>query len=96
MQDVDPLDEIKAIVEKQESDTTRLKEVVNNMQEKFENQEKTLQKILSTVESLSSGPSRFQSKSVKTVRYQLKKIQLDNPDFRSTSVDDGSFPLLPQ
>jgi len=90
------LDEIRTIVEKQENDTTKLKEVVSDLQEKFENQEKTLQKILSAVEGLSSVSSRFQSKSVKTVRYQLKRIQLDNPDFRSTSIEDGSFPLLPQ
>ena len=90
------MDEIRTIVEKQENDTTKLKEVVSDLQEKFENQEKTLQKILSAVEGLSSVSSRFQSKSVKTVRYQLKRIQLDNPDFRSTSIEDGSFPLLPQ
>ena len=70
--------------------------MVSDLQAKFENQEKTLQKILSAVEGLSSVSSRFQSKSVKTVRYQLKRIQLDNPDFRSTSIEDGSFPLLPQ
>ena len=90
------MDEIRTIVEKQENDTTKLKEVVSDLQAKFENQEKTLQKILSAVEGLSSVSSRFQSKSVKTVRYQLKRIQLDNPDFRSTSIEDGSFPLLPQ
>lgn len=71
------------------------------IQERCEEQDVMLQKILSTVENLSSDyPSRFQSKSVKSMRFRLKKAQLDNTDnsllASNNSIDDSAFPLLPQ
>ena len=101
-QDIDPLDEIKNLIEKQENDNLNLKDTVQAIQEKCDTQDDLLQKILSTVENLTSGPSRFQSKSVKSMRLRLKKAQLDNPGNsnslfpgNNSSVDDSTFPLLP-
>lgn len=91
-------------MEKQENDNSRLKDAVQALQEKFEEQDNMLKKILGTVENLtSSGVSRFQSKSVKSMRFRLKRAQLDNPSDSNTlfpgnnsSFDDNTFPLLPQ
>lgn len=75
--------------------------MVQAVREKCEEQEKMLQKILCTVENLSSGPSRIQSKSVKSMRFRLKKAQLDNSSggsntlFPGSNNDDSTFPLLP-
>lgn len=103
LQDIDPLDEIKGLIEKQENDTSKLKDVVQAIEMKCEKQDNMLQKILKTVENLSSGSSRFQSKSVKSMRLRLKKAQLDSPNDSNTlfpgvnnnSIDDSAFPLLP-
>ena len=102
LQDVDPLDEIKNSIEKQESDNLKLKAAVQAIQEKCEAQDDLLHKILSTVENLTSGPSRFQSKSVKSMRFRLSKVQMDNPSNsnslfpgNNSSIDDSAFPLLP-
>ena len=103
LQDIEPLDEIKNLIEKQENDNSKLKDTVQAIQEKCDAQEDLLQKILSTVENLTSGPSRFQSKSVKSMRLRLKKAQLDNPGnsnslfpgTNNSSIDDNTFPLLP-
>ena len=96
------MDEIKNLVEKQENDNSKLKAAVEKIQEKCEAQDKLLERILSTVENLTTGPSRFQSKSVKSMRLRLKRAQLDNPSDsntlfpgNNTSFDDGAFPLLP-
>ena len=90
------------MVEKQENDNLKLKAAVQDIQEKCEAQDKLLERILSTVENLTAGPSRFQSKSVKSMRFRLKRAQLDNSSDSNTlfpsnnsSIDDGSFPLLP-
>lgn len=105
LQDIDPLDEIKGLIEKQENDNSKLKDAVQAIQEKYEEQDDMLKKILSTVENLSTGPSRFQSKSVKSMRFRLKKAQWDNPSdstsslfpgINNNSIDDNTFPLLPQ
>ena len=100
---MDPLDEIKNLIEKQENDNSKLKEVVQSIQEKCEEQDDMLKKILGVVENLSSGPSRFQTKSVKSMRFRLKKAQLDNTSGsislfpgNNNSIDDNTFPLLPQ
>ena len=102
LQDIDPLDEIKNLIEKQENDNSKLKDTVQAIQEKCDAQDDLLQKILSTVENLTSGPSQFQSKSVRSMRLRLKKAQLDNPNNSNTlfpgnnsSIDDSTFPLLP-
>ena len=96
------MDEIKNLIEKQENDNSKLKDTARAIQEKCDAQDDLLQKILSTIENLTSGPSRFQSKSVKCMRLHLKKVQLDNPNNLNTSfpgnnssIDDSTFPLLP-
>ena len=72
------------------------------IEQKCEEHDVMLQKILSAVENLSVDyPSRFQSKSVRSMRFRLKKAQLDNPSnpmilTHSNSVDESPFPLLPQ
>ena len=97
------MDEIKSLIEKQENDNSKLKDVVQSIQEKCEEQDNMLKKILGVVENLSSGPSRFQTKSVKSMRFRLKKAQLDNTSGsvslfpgNNSSIDDNTFPLLPQ
>lgn len=92
------MDEIKSLVEKQENDHSKLKDAVQKIEKKCEEQDMLLQRILSAVENLSSGPSRFQSKSVKSMRFRLKKAQQDNPSsslLSNISFDDSTFPLLP-
>ena len=79
-QDVDPLNEMKRLIEKQECDISELKA--------------TVQEILSSVQNPTSGLSQFQSKSVKSMKFRLKKAQLDNPS-DSNFADDNAFPLLP-
>ena len=74
---------MKCMIEKQENEILKLKAMV---QEKSEEQDRLLQKILSSVENRSSGMSQFQSRSVK---FRLKKSQ-------SSDIDDSVFPLLPQ
>jgi len=87
------------LVEKQENDNLKLKAAVQDIQEKCEAQDKLLERILSTVENLTAGPSRFQSKSVKSMRLRLKRAQLSDSNTlfpsNNSSIDDGSFPLLP-
>ena len=85
-QDLDPLDEMKCLIEKQENEILKLKAMV---QEKSEEQDRLLHKILSSVENPSSGVSQFQSRSVK---FHLEKPQSTNP----SDIDDNVFPLLPQ
>ena len=79
-QDVDPLNEMKRLIEKQECDISELKA--------------TVQEILSSVQNPTSGLSQFQSKSVRSMKFRLKKSQLDNPS-DSNFADDNAFPLLP-
>ena len=72
---------MKCMIEKQENEILKLKAMV---QEKSEEQEKLLQKILSSVENPTSGVSWFQRRSVKFHKSQ------------SSDIDDSAFPLLPQ
>ena len=86
-------------MEKQENDISKLKDAVQMNQERCEKQDELLQKILSTVENLTtSSPSLFQSKSVRSMRIRLKKAQLDSRSSSNSvfSNDDSTFPLLPQ
>ena len=71
------------MIEKQEDEIIKLKAMV---QEKSEEQDRLLQKILRSVENPASGASQFQSRSLK---FHLKKSQ-------SSNIDDSAFPLLPQ
>lgn len=71
------------MIEKQENEILKLKAMV---QEKSEEQDRLLQKILSSVENPTNDASQFQSRSMK---FHLKKSQ-------SSDIDDSPFPLLPQ
>ena len=80
---MDPLDEIKDFIEKQENEIFKLKAM---MQEKSEEQDRVLQKILSSVENPNSSGSQLQRRSMK---YHLQKSH-------SFDIDDSKFPFLPQ
>ena len=80
---MDPLDEVKDLIEKQENEIFKLKAM---MQERSEEQDRLLQKILSSVENPSSTGSQLQPRS--------KKCRLQKS--HSLDIDDSTFPLLPQ
>lgn len=88
LQKVDPIDEMKNLIEKQENDISKLR---GEIQEKSEEQDKLLQKILRSMENFNSDTSHVQSLPM---NFHLKKVQLDNPSDQN-SIDDSKFPLLP-
>ena len=80
---MDPMDEIKDSIEKQENEIFKLKAM---MQEKSKEQDRVSQKILSSVENPSSSGSQLQHRSMK---YRLQKSY-------SFDINDSKFPFLPQ
>ena len=81
------MDEIKSLIE---NDISKLKEMV---QEKLEEQERLLQRILSSVEKTNSS-SLVQGNTLKSMK--LKKPEMDDLGDSYNSTDDNAFPLLPQ
>ena len=81
------MDEIKSLIE---NDISKLKEMV---QEKLEEQERLLQRILSSVEKTNSS-SLVQGNTLKSMK--LKKPEMDDLGDSYNSTDDNTFPLLPQ
>ena len=81
------MDEIKSLIE---NDISKLKEM---MQEKSEEQERLLQRILSSVEKTNSL-SLVQGNTLKSMK--LKKPEMDDLGDSYNSTDDNTFPLLPQ
>ena len=81
------MDEIKNLIE---NDISKLKEMV---QEKSEEQERLLQRILSSVEKTNSL-SLVQGNTLKSMK--LKKPEMDDLGDSYNSTDDNVFPLLPQ
>ena len=81
------VDEIKSLIE---NDISKLKEMV---QEKSEEQERLLQKILSSVEKTNNS-SLVQGNTLKSMK--LKKPEMDDLGDSYNSTDDNTFPLLPQ
>ena len=81
------MDEIKNLIE---NDISKLKEMV---QEKSEEQERLLQRILSSVEKTNSS-SLVQGNTLKSMK--LKKPEMDDLGDSYISTDDNTFPLLPQ
>ena len=81
------MDEIKSLIE---NDISKLKEM---MQEKSEEQERLLQRILSSVEKTNSS-SLVQGNTLKSMK--LKKPEMDDLGDSYNSTDDNAFPLLPQ
>ena len=81
------VDEIKSLIE---NDISKLKEMV---QEKSEEQERLLQRILSSVEKTNNS-SLVQGNTLKSMK--LKKPEMDDLGDSYNSTDDNTFPLLPQ
>ena len=81
------MDEIKSLIE---NDISKLKEMV---QEKSEEQERLLQRILSSVEKTNNS-SLVQGNTLKSMK--LKKPEMDDLGDSYNSTDDNTFPLLPQ
>ena len=77
------MDEIKSLLEKQENDILKLKE-------KSEEQERLLQRILSSVENTNNGSSQVKDNNMKL------KAKADSLSDSYNLTDDNVFPLLPQ
>ena len=77
------MNEMKSLIDKQENEILKLKAMI---QEKSEEQDELLQKILKSVENPCNDVSQLQCRRAK---YRLQKSH-------SSNTDDGIFPFLPK